>query len=152
MAVYQWKKSSQLKLDAQKVGETLAKIELKSGLTPQAVVDASRRKNSLLHDYFEWDDTIAAEKYRETQASYLIRQIEIVSTGTSEPVRAFVSVTCGDETASRTYINVERALSTPQTREEVLERALSELRAFERKYAGLEELADIIDAIRRVAA
>lgn len=151
MAIYKWKSGSRVSADAQKVGEVCERLERKGNLTPKALVDASRRKNAALHDLFEWDNEIAAEKYRETQASYLIRSIEIVATGTSEPVRAFVSVTANVETTERTYINVERALSTNGTREEVLAIALAELRAFERKYANLEELASVLAAIREVA-
>ena len=151
MAIYKWKSGSRVSADAQKVGEVCERLERKGNLTPKALVDASRRKNAALHDLFEWDNEIAAEKYRETQASYLIRSIEIVATGTSEPVRAFVSVTAHEESTERTYINVERALSTNGTREEVLAIALAELKAFERKYANLEELAGVLAAIREVA-
>lgn len=151
MAIYKWKSGSRVGADAQKVGEVCERLERKGNLTPKALVDASRRKNAALHNLFEWDDEIAAEKYRETQASYLIRSIEIVATSTSEPVRAFVSVTANVETTERTYINVERALSTNGTREEVLAIALAELKAFERKYSNLEELASVLAAIREVA-
>ena len=48
-------------------------------------------------------------------------------------------------------MNVEAALSVQQTRDEVLATALSELRAFERKYNTLSELAEVIEVIRRVA-
>ena len=152
MAVYKWVTGSHAKLDAQKVGETLSRIEQKGELTPQAVVDASRRKNAPLHDYFEWRDDVAAEKYRCVQAGYLIRSIEIVSVGTSEPTRAFVSVSTSDEGNKRTYINIERAMSTAGTRDEVLSRALAELQAFKRKYEGLSELASIIEVIDSIAA
>lgn len=150
MAIYKWKSGSRVSADAQKVGEVCERLERKGGLTPKALVDASRHKNAALHDLFEWNNEIAAEKYRETQASYLIRSIEIVSIGTSEPVRAFVSVTANEETTERTYINVERALSTNGTREEVLAIALAELKAFERKYSNLEEFANVLEAIREV--
>jgi hypothetical protein len=151
MAIYKWKSGSRVSADAQKVGEVCERLEKKGNLTPKALVDASRRKNAALHDLFEWNDEIAAEKYRETQASYLIRSIEVVSTGTSEPIRAFVSVTVNEQATERTYINVKRALSTNGTREEVLAIALAELRAFERKYKNLEELASVLAAIREVA-
>lgn len=151
MAIYKWKSGSRVSADAQKVGEVCERLERKGNLTPKALVNASRRKNAVLHDLFEWDNEIAAEKYRETQASYLIRSIEVVSAGISEPVRAFVSVTANEEKTERTYINVERALSTNGTREEVLSIALAELKAFERKYSNLEELTNVIAAIREVA-
>lgn len=150
MAAYQWKAGSRVNADAQKVGEVCERLERKRQLTPKALVNASRRESSALHDLFEWNDAIAAEKYRETQAAYIIRSIEVVITGTSEPVRAFVSVSA-DERQERTYVNVEFALATESTRDEVLKNALDELRAFERKYANLEELANVLAEIRKVA-
>ena len=52
-----------------------------------------------------------------------------------------------NENGGNTYMNVERALSEVGTRDEVLARAYAELKAFERKYANLEELAGVIAAI-----
>lgn len=153
MTVYKWKAGSRVNADAQKVGEICAQLEQKNGLTPKALVDASRHKNAALHSLFEWDNETAAEKYRETQAAYIIRSIEIETVGTSEPVRAFVSVSVsGDD---RTYTSVEAALKVVSIREEVLNNALRELEAFKRKYRGLEELASVItaidDAVQRVS-
>ena len=91
MAVYKWKSGARLVGDPQIVGEQLARIEKHGTLTPKAVVDASRRSSAPLHDYFEWRDDVAAEKYREVQAKEIIRSVELVIEG-SEPTRAFVSV------------------------------------------------------------
>lgn len=52
----------------------LAAIRKQYGtLTPANVVDAARDENHPLHHRFEWDDTVAAEKYRLVQARQLIR-------------------------------------------------------------------------------
>ena len=149
IAAYSYKAGFRLKLDAQTVGEELERIERKGPLTPKAVVDASRRKNSKLHSLFEWDDATAAELYRESQASYIIRSVEVTVSGTSNPVRAFVSVSSNG--GGYEYISVEAAMSEQHTRDEVLEKAITELRMFEKKYAGLAELAGVIEAIRQVA-
>lgn len=145
MTIYKWKQGSRVNFDAQKVGEVCERLEKKGRLTPTALVDASRRSNAPLHNLFEWDDEKAAEKYRETQAAYLIRSIEVDVSGVSEPVRAFVSVNVDGE--SRQYMSVEVAMKSEPTREQVLEDALIELEAFRRKYKNLNELASVIDAI-----
>ena len=149
MTAYQWKHGSRVNADAQKVGEVCSRLEQKGELTPKALVDASRRKNAALHDLFEWRDDVAAEKYRETQAAYIIRSIEVVVVGSSEPVRAFFPVTL-TEGGGSTYMNVECALSKVDTRDEVLARAYAELQAFKRKYANLEELANVLAAIEDI--
>lgn len=43
------------------------------GLKPEDVLDDARNPNSPLHDCFTWDDTVAAEAYRLTQAKAVIR-------------------------------------------------------------------------------
>lgn len=48
-------------------------------MTVQVVKDA-RNKKSPLHDYFEWDNTIAGEEYRKHQAILLIDSIVQIKT------------------------------------------------------------------------
>jgi hypothetical protein len=59
---------------AQVYGEFLWKMREENGdvLTPHQIVDKAKPKNSPIHEYFEWDDGIASEKYRIWQARYLI--------------------------------------------------------------------------------
>ena len=71
----------------------LERLFLEGLLRPADVVEAARDPESPLHSHFEWDDTEAAEKWREEQARQLIRNVRI-EVGTSSPVlvRAFVSL------------------------------------------------------------
>lgn len=46
-------------------------------ITPLQLVEAAQDTDSPLHGYFEWDDTEAAQKYREAQARTLLRSCEI---------------------------------------------------------------------------
>ena len=50
--------------------EAINAIAARNGgrVTPEEVIDAARRTDSPLHDYFDWDDTSAAHKYRIEQA------------------------------------------------------------------------------------
>ena len=45
--------------------------------TPKELVEAARDVNSPLHNEFEWNDGVAAQRYREMQAGYIIRSIEL---------------------------------------------------------------------------
>ena len=150
MPIYKWTTGSRVKADAQTVGEICEQLEKNGGLTPKSLVDASRSEDAPLHNLFEWRDEIAAEKYRESQAGYLIRSIEVVTVGTSEPVRAFMPVVIEQDSEKKSYINIERAMSSNDTRKQVLDRALSELRAFKRKYQNFKELASVFKAIDSV--
>lgn len=68
-----------LKTDPQVVGEYCHDLEQKKGgkITPKELVEAAKDVNSPLHCEFEWNDSVAAQKFRETQASYIIRSIEV---------------------------------------------------------------------------
>ena len=151
---YAWRPGSRVSIDAEKAGRELAGIERKEGeLTPSNVLDRARSANSSLHGHFEWDDTIAAEQHRLTQAGELIRSIVVdVSRSNVEPpkpTRAFVSV---ERQGRRSYVGVQTAMSDADLRRQVLERAKAELRAFRERYADLQELAAIFAAMDRIAA
>lgn len=147
--LYKWKSGSRLKASAQDAGEVCAALEAKGNLTPQALVDASRPNDAPLHAAFEWDDEVAAEKYRESQASYIIRSLEVVIEGTNKRTRGFVSLTITD--GEREYHEINRVLSIRSERELLLEEAKRELASFKTKYAVLKELADVFAAIERVS-
>ena len=75
--------------------KVLTKIAKSNGgvLKVTDVLEEARKEDSVLHKYFEWDDSEAAEQYRRQQARALIQRcrIQLVET---EPVqiRAFVSL------------------------------------------------------------
>lgn len=82
------------------VREELLRLQTEEGsLRPDDVVYAARDPDSILHTLFEWDDTLAAEKYRKNQARRLIRDVyvEHVVGQRIIPTRAFVH----NETAGR---------------------------------------------------
>lgn len=82
-------------LDEEVVGPELERIYKEQGgqLTPNALVTSARAEDSPLHSYFEWDDSIAGEKYREWQARQLIRVVVLEG----DNVPAFHNVTFVDE-------------------------------------------------------
>lgn len=64
-------------------------------LTPEDVLDFARPEDSPLHSYFEWDDSIAGEKYRYRQAAGLITKVKVtrvVSPTRTVEVRAFLPI------------------------------------------------------------
>jgi hypothetical protein len=133
-------------------GDECRRLEEDGGLTPARLVDASRPDDAPLHKEFEWDDAVAAERYRENQASSVIRHLVTVSIDHSDvpAARSFVPVLVTDDEEEQrrsTYVTTCVALSIEETRGMVLRRALSEARAYKRKYGGLAELAKVIAEI-----
>ena len=145
--VYRPKRGFHLSVPAQVVGEECERLESEGRLTPRDLVDESRPDDAPLHKAFEWDDSIAAEKYREAQASYLIRSVEVVVQESTEPTRAFVYTVSDDD---REYRSIGYVLRSSESREALLEQAKRELLSFKRKYQTLYELSSVFDAIEGV--
>ena len=147
--VYQFKLPGLYPVSAQTAGEELHRIYTDKGhLKPADVVDESRPTSAPLHACFEWNDELAAEKYREAQAGNLIRSITVVhETPAPEPieVRAFVKTL-------ETYAPIEVVVNSEEQMAALLESALAELKAFEKKYATLSKLAPILDEIKKLTA
>lgn len=146
---YSWRPGSRVKIDAQKAGAELSLIEkeTKTSLTPEAVLDRARTANSALHEHFEWDDGVAAEAHRLTQAGEIIRSIVIDVSRSNlsvQNIRAFVSV---EQAGKRSYISTARAMSDADLRKQVVRRAWEDFEALRKRHEGLSELARIFEAI-----
>lgn len=146
--IYKWKDARGYSVPAQTVGAELERIRARHGgeLKPDYVVHYAKSSNHPLHPLFEWDDSVAAQAYRVSQAGQIIRSIEVVveEAPKANPVRAYVSVVQG---GSQAYTSVREAMSSEQLRKQVLMRALAELEAWRKRYAELVELAEVFAAI-----
>ncbi|HYF57309.1 MAG TPA: hypothetical protein VEA41_23880 [Salinarimonas sp.] len=147
---YGWRPGSHISLDPQRAGEELDRLRTRHNgqLTPETVVAQARDPKSSLHPHFEWDDSAAAEKWRESQAGQLIRSltVDITRSNIAEPrhIRAFVNV---ERDNDRHYVSVAHAMSDADLRRQVLQRAFAELEAWRARHAELTELARIFAAI-----
>lgn len=63
--------------DAKVIGPVLTELAEHGGVTTRDVVDAARSQNSPLHRYFEWDDKIAADKFRLETARAMLANIRV---------------------------------------------------------------------------
>jgi hypothetical protein len=115
-------------------------------LKPEEVVEEARSASNVFHDYFTWDDSSAAEKWRLNEARVLIRSCVIYSEELKVQVRALTSleVDRGNEGGYRWTMDV---LQRPDLRQQLMQTALDELNRVRTKYAHLEGLAEIWDAI-----
>ena len=136
---------------AQPAGEIMAQLEQKGELTGQALVDASRDVDAPIHDYFEWDDSVAAESFRVEQARYLIRSICVeIEPADSEPpekVKVFYNV----EQSDSNYHSIETIVQSEDLSAKLYKTAVRELKAFQVRYAviadHLQNVFDEIDAL-----
>ena len=141
--VYKWVEGSKMGGDPNVAGKVCAELAEQGRLSPEELVNVSRDEQSPLHGMFEWDDTVAAERYREVQARKIIRSVEVVLADSPIPQRAFQTV------EPKVYQTIERVMDSEQMRQILLKNAKRELEAFRRKYARLTELAQVFEAIDR---
>ena len=145
---YKWKVDF-YPVPAQVAGEYLENLRVENGgiLTPEVVLNASRKEDAVLHSCFEWNDSVAAEKFRLEQSRHLIANITVITETTSEPktVRAFINIS--PPATKGKYTTLYIAMNNTATRKQALLNALRELRAFQNKFATYSELADVFKAI-----
>ena len=148
---YSWRVSHNV--PAQIVGETLEQIESRDGtITRETFLEESRPEDSPTHGCFEWDDSVAAEKYRLNQSSAIIRDIKVTISSDSEtPVRAtaFVNIMTNPTAQEAQYQSVDVAVTNTDTRQVVLQNALDDLNRLRIKYMDLVELSRIFDEIEK---
>lgn len=142
---------------AQRFGERIETLAEggNGSVTPQVVYEDAKKKRSPLHEYFEWDDSAAAETYRMGQARELLRGIHVVVTkdsGEEEEVRAFhhVVIERVDVPAESTYAPLARVLSEDDLRRQVLSKAMHEFEQWRKRYNQYQELAPLFKAFEKV--
>lgn len=129
--------------EAQRVGPELFRLARQGILTPEAVVDAARNRRSILHRHFEWNDEAAAYEFRLVQARTLIRSIAIEvkdEQGRVAPVRGLFDVTLEDRT--RGYMPTPIVMATPYLRDQIEDRARTEMEAWIGRYKAIASLAE----------
>lgn len=147
--MYKWKIDGVWKQDANIVGNELKVLADNNDLSPESVLETARDEDSPLHDLFEWDDRIAAEKYRLSQARRIIQQIVLVNdhpNAETRELRAFVTESRSDGH----YQLITTVVEDPDTYEVLLKRAKFELQMFRDKYKAILELKELFDEIDKV--
>lgn len=151
---YSYRRGFNFKVPAQIVGETLEELAQNGELTSLSFLDASRPEESPTHNLFEWDDSIAAERYRLQQATVAINSIEVQiineANATVMPQAAFVNVISKAPSRPGSFAPIEIALSDENMRSTLLLNALNELKSFRRKYNQLSELTDVFLEIKKI--
>ena len=124
-------------------------------LEAEEVVAFAANPKTALHSHFEWDDVKASHQYRIEQARYVIQtRVKFLQPVRSvAPVRVKAYVSLGsDRAAGGGYRPLDAVLSCADTRKELLNEALLELRRVRLKYQTLIELAPVFEAMDQLEA
>jgi len=117
-------------------------------LKPAVVVEAARDVNSPLHSAFDWDDSVAAQKWRLQQARELIMNIKVtIPEGAGEviKIRAMVALS-RDVPNGGGYRIVSDVVSDVELYRCMCMDAANELRCFRQKYSRIKELRSVFAA------
>ena len=128
--------------------EHLEKIYAEYGeLTPQLVIDEARDDSHPLHARYEWNDLVAGEAYRRSQARDDIRSINIVvrEGDVNDPekgLRQWVSVP--SEHGGRSYMPLPEVAQNDFLRRLVLQQMRAEWEMLHRKWRDHEEWLAVV--------
>ena len=129
--------------DPNEVGKELEKLG--ENITADGVVTLAKNQNSVLHSMFEWDDGVAAEKYRKAQATRIIVNLKVnIISDEERPRRVRAYVTTKRDTV---YEPIEKVVSDTDKYALLLERAYNELNSIKHKYETLTEIQELLKDI-----
>lgn len=137
-------------VDAQKVFEEI--LSIGNSATPEQIVNKGRDETSELHKCFDWNDTTAAEKWREQQARTITHHLVIQRLPENEEKPEIKIFHHTQDSGG--YKPIDVIFRCEDEYYSLLQRALNELRAFQRKYSILSdriELAALIDAVETMS-
>ncbi len=113
-------------------------------LTPRLVVDEARDESHPLHTRFEWDDSVAGEKYRQQQAHDLIQVVRLTFTdrkGTERSVRAFHALRGED---GYSYEPAETVAADPVLSQVLLMDMQREWKSLQARYGHFSEFVRMV--------
>jgi hypothetical protein len=151
---YEWNGYHNYKVDANIVGGIIECIERQNGsVTSEALLEVAKSEDSPIHNMFEWNDKVAANKYRLEQSRVIICSLRVVVTADNEDepekkISAFVNVNPPSEVGTKSvYMNLNNALSNEDTRKNVLDRMYRDMQAFIDRYYTFDEATKVIQAM-----
>lgn len=120
-------------------------------LRAEDVIKFARNKKSALHTRFIWDDTKAAHQFRLCQARDIIRVAVIIEVNTSQPFRAYVSLS--DERGKEGgYRAIAQVMDDKFLRQRLLDDCYNDLVLFRNKYAALEKISTMKPLFKAINA
>jgi hypothetical protein len=152
-----WRKGVRFRSDPVQVLEVIEELNVAhGGYAPDgALVEVARDPQNFLHSDFEWDDSVAGEKYRLMTEKNMKRNLVFISHSTvpdapPKTIRVLQRTTIDTPQGSqKVWMSTVDMLADPEGRDKILKTAKRELDSFVKKYEDLSELADILSPIKK---
>lgn len=107
-------------------------------LQPEDVVEAAKDPKSALHVRFEWDDTVAAQKYRNHIARQVIERFRVISRPeTDEEISRVVRLVPGLVSRGEGYGNIHVVMNEPSEAQEQIEYEWLQVRSRFLRFAAI---------------
>lgn len=139
MSKYEWKLKSLAKgIDPDLAVQELERIESVYGvLSAEHLLNESRSPGAILHPLFEWQEDVAAEKFRLQQARFIINnvQVKIIKDGNISSIPVYEIVTINGD---RGYKNIQ--VMTEGDVQQVRKAAMRDLASIKAKLQAYESL------------
>jgi hypothetical protein len=123
-------------------------------ITPEIMVKEARNPSNALHNWFDWEDTMAARKWRLHQARVLMGVIKITVNNnlSDKEYRKYLNVTItnDDGEAESVYINTNKVMQDNQLRSQIISKALKEIEYWKRIYEDYREFNLIFQDVEKV--
>lgn len=132
---------------AQTIGLYIERTFKVGQVTPHQLLESARPKSSEIHEFFEWNDKKAAERYRLWQARYYLGQLMINDEKGNE-IKAFYNINLKEE-ETRNYYSFDKARANENLWDQIILGALKEVEQWQKKYQTYKELAPIHRAIEK---
>ena len=125
-------------------------------ITTELILETAQDPSSKLHKFFDWDDSVAGQKWRRQQAYALVqasKYVAVLQTQENGPP----TVLHGERVAVRRLVSSFRgegftmrpkALSDSDKRKAIIARKLSVLRGWVREAVDIPELKEICDLLK----
>ena len=138
-------------VDAQKVAEEI--WALGDNPKTEEILDMAKGTDKEIHKLIEWDDGVAAEKYRIHQIRHIQHNLQVVEIGLNKnepakkldvPVRMFYNLN-----GEKGYRPTPLIIQDEDLHTKLLRTAKNELEAFINKYQILTDLKPLLDEIKK---
>jgi len=117
--------------------------------TPHEILEYAREnEDSELHKCFEWDDTVAAEKWRVHTARLICCSLKVVVIREEKEPVAFRLIQ--NDKGEKAYKPVTLTVRNNDEYSRLLKQAKAELAAFRKRFKSIVELEAVIDEIDRL--
>lgn len=130
--IYKWRTGARIKADATLAAKVFEQLSDENRLNAENVVEVSKPEEAVLHDDFEWVDSIAAFEYRKHQARNILNSLVVIEEETPEeqPIRYCFKIE--EKTNNYTPLNV--IMQSAESTGALIRKAISELQAYRMKY------------------